>query len=303
MAEECSSLARKRWDLLRAALLNKRTSGCSIDSTNSASVRRFSTFDLFNIQMQTKSLPQYLETGSQPVQWLSYHYTSTTPNLKDIDVNVAIISQGFTLQEIFGFNNTGNVCIWPSEEVMAFYCMENFLSFKGLSVCELGAGMTGLAGVMLAATQTPYEVVLTDGNEKSVDNLKAIIHANGFKSPSVIASNLCWDASRLESDFSCFIRRFDVLLCADCLFFTTVHKDLVVVMQQLLKPNGRVYIFAPDRSGTFEMFCEVAEEYFRVEFIDCYHELVQQRHSQYMRELQSYDPNIHYPKCVVLHLK
>ena len=54
-------------------------------------------------------------------------------------------------------DNTGNTRTWPSEELLAFYLLENSEILKSLkvsdqkiSVCELGAGMSGLAGFSVA---------------------------------------------------------------------------------------------------------------------------------------------------------
>lgn len=65
---------------------------------------------------------------------------------------------------------------------MAYFLLKNAHLCGGKSVLELGAGMTGLAGFALAAQGTPKAVTVTDGNRKSVENLKAILKANRFRS-------------------------------------------------------------------------------------------------------------------------
>jgi hypothetical protein len=42
----------------------------------------------------------------------------------------------------------------------------------------LGGGQTCLAGLAVAAYANPVAVILTDGNEESVDNLAAIVELN-----------------------------------------------------------------------------------------------------------------------------
>jgi calmodulin-lysine N-methyltransferase len=231
-------------------------------------------------------------------QQLSYQYTSGTSN-RDVTVKVKLLPQIFNIDDISGFNNTGNICIWPSEEVMAYFCLENMSLFQGRSICELGAGMTGLAGMMIAATQTANHVLLTDGNEKSVANLSAIIHLNEL-SLNTSASVLCWNASRIDQEYKTFKQEFDFILCADCLFFTQVHDDLIATLQYILKPNGSVFIFAPERSGTFDLFCQKACKYFNIEIKNYYHKLIEDKHFHLMQTNKHYDPRIHYPKCAIL---
>jgi hypothetical protein len=42
---------------------------------------------------------------------------------------------------------SGNVCLWPSEEVLAFFACHNADLFAKKRVLELGAGSNGLAGL------------------------------------------------------------------------------------------------------------------------------------------------------------
>ena len=79
---------------------------------------------------------------------------------------------------LIGFNNTGNVCVWPAEEALAIYCLENKEIFEDKSVLELGAGMTGMAAMILARLAKVRRVHITDGNELSVENLNKIIREN-----------------------------------------------------------------------------------------------------------------------------
>ena len=86
--------------------------------------------------------------------------------------------QSLKLQDLTGFNNTGNICVWPSEEVLSGYCLENPHLFKDKNVLELGAGMTGLAGLIVAQTCSPKHVLITDGNENSIENLDIVVNEN-----------------------------------------------------------------------------------------------------------------------------
>jgi calmodulin-lysine N-methyltransferase len=82
------------------------------------------------------------------------------------------------LSDLTGFNNTGNVCVWPSEDCLSQYCLENLPLFQGKSIIELGGGMTSLCGLTIASCGEPKSVLLTDGNQTSVENLKKICSIN-----------------------------------------------------------------------------------------------------------------------------
>ena len=70
-----------------------------------------------------------------------------------------------------GVDNTGNVCLWPAEEVMAHYILSRASDFVGKNVCELGAGV-GLCGLAMARVLKANSLLLTDGNAQVVETLE-----------------------------------------------------------------------------------------------------------------------------------
>ena len=275
-------MASERWRILRKAVL-RNESGLA-EATSNLSL--FASFDLFKVS----------DSSTLSARWLNY--SCVLDGQPICDASVKLLQPNVSLETLAGFNNTGNVCVWPSEEVMAYNCLENREMFKEASVCELGCGMSGLAGLLLACANVPSTVVLTDGNETSVANVREILDANMSrfdKFTSVSCEVLQWENLSLKENY---LAKFDYVLCADCLFFSNVHHELAQVIKSLLKPcNGMAILFAPRRSGTLEQFCLIAKDYFNVECIE--------RHSEKAWEVLQDKPShinvdLHYPLKIVL---
>ena len=312
MRMERRELARQRWRMLGTAVLS---SDRHVDQPkyigskpNRASVRRFASFDLFRVSELDWSRETLAHDDSKEdpvVKWYQYEYQRSA--LK-VSARICVLVERATVKEMMGFNYTGNVCIWPAEEVMAFFCLEHVSLFSDVSICELGAGMTGLAGLLLACTSLPKEVVLTDGNPKSVENMRKIVKTNSdhFGEGSVCVDVLTWDPSLLNHELSHYKHRFDAIICADCLFFLDLQIPLLQVMNLLLKPQRTAYVFAPERKCSLNKFCTLAKDYFEVERREEYSKEVQVKHEHFVKELLPigmYDPDIHHPQCLILHSK
>ena len=299
MAETRRLLAMERWKILKRAILAAKKD--SEMEQNVASVRRFNRFGVLALS-DPPSDP--VRAPASPEQWVQYSYTSrdsSNPPLT-VESSVKLLEDNVSLEAMMGFNNTGNVCVWPSEEVMAYYCLEHTSMFQGAAVCELGCGMTGLAGLMLACSKTSSCVVLTDGNETSVQNVRENVLANQwqFGGTEVSASVLQWDAASVKAS-SAFCGMFDYVICADCLFFEDLHSELAQVIDTLLKPDGaKALLFAPRRGNTLDKFCTVAKKYFEVEQTVQYDERLWRIHQENSRDNEIYSPDLHYPLLITL---
>ncbi|KAM4599149.1 calmodulin-lysine N-methyltransferase [Fundulus diaphanus] len=287
-----ATAGRARWTLLRQVLCQKKTDSPELKQV---SVRRFATYDLF----RRKKLSAQEHRGTSDDQWVEYRsvfYPEYSAFLRD---NLGPLKVNEVLNS---FDNTGNVCVWPSEEVMAHYCLQKRHIFKG-AVCELGGGMTCLGGLMVAISADVKEVLLSDGNEKSIQNVRGMVERNRqagkFGSTHVSSRVVRWDC---EVDISALEGHFDTIMCADCLFLDQYRACLVDAIRRLLRPDGMALVFAPERGETLTLFCQLAQQAgLCVSQHQQYDAQVWDVHLKMRREgKQAYDENIHYPLLVTL---
>jgi calmodulin-lysine N-methyltransferase len=211
-------------------------------------------------------------------------------------VKVRFLNGPTDLKNLVGFNNTGNICLWPSEEIMTYFCVKNSSIFDNKSVCELGGGMTCLAGLMISKCSQPKEVFLTDGNEASFENLEAICCESEFEC-SVECCLLQWDKNTNYGDLE---GRFDYIICADCLFFDDFREDLGATIYKLLKKDGTCLIFAPNRKNTFHKFVDMAKVHFECMIVHDYDLELWEKHLNEKENNQYYDEDVHYPLLLKL---
>lgn len=213
----------------------------------------------------------------------------------EYQIEICYLKQKLTPKELVGFNNTGNICIWPSEEVLAFYLLSNLHWFKGKKVLEVGGGMTCLAGLLLARYGNVNRIDLTDGNSLSVENVQRIIQKNQLDLNKVESFQLDWTNHRQLNE------TYDLVLSSDCLFFDEARVDLVEAIWHFLKEDGTAIVMAPKRGNTLNCFVKIAgARGFNCVLRNYYEDTIWQKHLKFKESNPLYDENLHYPVLLLL---
>ncbi|XP_055387289.1 calmodulin-lysine N-methyltransferase [Condylostylus longicornis] len=302
--------AKKRWNILAKVLRNGSlededglsssddgySGGSSSGSGNCsdiASVRRFKTFNL----LHQDSFEDYtsLNIIGKPENWYTYKIYL---NNNEYIANIHHVDRHLTATDLMGFNNTGNICVWPSEEALTVYTLNDLNIFRDKWILELGGGMTCLTGILLAKYAKPYIVHLTDGNCLSIDNVRKTICLNDL-SCYTKCSVLKWEnvKNRLENEYE----KFDYILSADCLFFDDVRSALVETIWYYLSINGIALVMAPERGNTMKQFInECNIKGFQYQKIYHYNDIIWEKHINLKKTNSFYDEDIHYPILIKL---
>ncbi|KAF5278474.1 hypothetical protein FQA39_LY05963 [Lamprigera yunnana] len=284
---EKKKAARKRWAILAKAL--KSPTGSEPSSpTDEFSVRRISSFMLLTTQLlENVQLCKKDHCAIEQIQKRTWYKYSMRINNREYFVNVGYRIRTFSAEDLMGFNNTGNVCIWPSEETLTYYIGANLHIVDGKSVLELGGGMSCLAGLICAKYGAAKQVTVTDGNKISVENVQISLYNNEFACP-ISCNVLKWEECLVD-------QTFDIILCADCLFFDEARVHLIKCLSDVMSCNSLALVMAPRRGNTLEKFIMQAEERgFMCKQISKYNNIVWEKHLDLLDNCE-YDENIHYP--------
>ncbi|KAM7354320.1 calmodulin-lysine N-methyltransferase [Cochliomyia hominivorax] len=292
--------ARKRWKIL-AKVLRKdseetvSSSGEECINEQTASVRRFKSFDLLRQDsFEDHGTLNYL---GKPENWYKYKVILDGQTQQEFTVNIHHMERHLTATDLMGFNNTGNICVWPSEEALTAFVLSDLQAYNNKWILELGGGFTCLSGLMLSKYAKPYAVHLTDGNEVSVENVKKTVCLNEINCYTK-CSVLKWEDrdSRVPSESG----KFDIILSADCLFFDEARSALVDTIWYYLSEQGEALIMAPRRGKTMSLFIEESmARGFSVKLTQRYNETIWKRHLELMNS-SLYDEDLHYPVLLSL---
>ncbi|XP_051117426.1 calmodulin-lysine N-methyltransferase [Andrographis paniculata] len=201
----------------------------------------------------------------------------------------------------YDIDNTGLVCQWPSEEILAYYSMSHLSSFRGKKIIELGSGY-GLAGLVIAMATEASEVVISDGNPQVVDYIQRNIDANSasFNGTTVKSMILHWD----QHEIADMVGTFDVIVASDCTFFKKFHKSLAQIIKHLLKENGpaKAILFNPKRGDSLDMFlAAVKDTGLQFNLNETYDMEVWKRHMKFISgdpSWPNYEPDHCYPLLI-----
>ncbi|CAN6698786.1 unnamed protein product [Malus baccata var. baccata] len=154
-----------RWKILRQALLRKPTGA---DSQSEISVKKITrkTTQGFNLIPSHIANDPSSRSGDVTVCYTLPGDSAPKLHLTQRVVHRAELSD-FEICNEYNIDNTGLVCQWPSEEVLAYFCLTHADMFRSKSVLELGSGY-GLGGLVIAAVTEASEVVISDGNPQVV---------------------------------------------------------------------------------------------------------------------------------------
>lgn len=168
--------AKNRWKLLARAILsnNKREMKIKEKLLPMSDVSQvFSGFDLVSVEKLRK------EGDAENDETFTIKVDDAGGCHYECNVHIEKL---WTMKDLIGFNNTGNVAFWTSEAALTYFVLDNLQLFDGSWVLELGGGMFCLSGLMLAIYSNAFAVHLSDGNQSSLNNVRNSVALNKTKS-------------------------------------------------------------------------------------------------------------------------
>ncbi|XP_068646836.1 calmodulin-lysine N-methyltransferase [Aristolochia californica] len=297
--------ASLRWDILRRAFLSRPPPGGSSEiSVNCISRRTRRGFNLipWHLDVSTTEESKPKDTDGLTDVHVTYKLpvggTSTLVLVQRAENHVDL--KDFDVSHRYNIDSTGLVCQWPSEDVLAYFCLTHAEIFRSKKILELGSGY-GLAGLAIAASTDASEIVISDGNPQVVDYIQRNIlgNAGAFGHTKVQGMALHWN-EEVASDLR---NTFDIIIASDCTFFKEFHNGLAFIVKALLKPSesSEALFFSPKRGNSLDRFLQKVEEIgLKFSIQEKYENKVWELHTSFLNGSDSSWPNYDKDHCYPL---
>mmetsp|Transcript_6480 Transcript_6480/g.6627 ORF Transcript_6480/g.6627 Transcript_6480/m.6627 type:complete len:362 (+) Transcript_6480:3-1088(+) len=214
-------------------------------------------------------------------------------------------------------------------------------------LCGLGLAFTGLCGSLVITDGHPacvdnqktciqmnkqkysdiHRLNQRNKDRKTCQKSSSIFHDKNYE---ISAHLLRWSKNDLFGDLNTILRyncniennlnkenetinlkKFDIIIAADCLFFTDFHADFIWILKNSLVSEGYCFLLQPRRGGTLDLFIDrinidggfnvvcISDNY--CDEINVMRESYQKDENLKLNKL--YDEDIHYPILICLQLK
>ena len=204
---------KRRWELLFQAIKTKKLTQAANSEFNLNFISQISP-EIFEIKISERGLSSEDNRNdtNQPIQVSENSKFENNPSKVRIENDAShdknekqdLSRRGFLRLRLYppkiehgteiltGFNNTGNVKIWSSEEALAKFCFQEVFrdnmrprTGRSLNFLELGGGYSSMASLFLGKIFRQFgwsgTFYLTDGNDISVKHCEELIRVKvGF---------------------------------------------------------------------------------------------------------------------------
>lgn len=300
--------AQSRWNILLQAVENQSI------SPQASVVSGFQSFGLF--EQSEVDIPD--QPDPETFQFVMYSSSKTKLLIKKRKKRSNI-----SLKEIYADDNTGNIRVWPAEEVLAYFLITNPIvsnnipkDKESIHAIEVGAGMSGFAAFSMfqmwsEISNLPLKLWITDGNDLCVEKINETIDVNtkeGYLDENMLKNTIFGTVLRwqdVKETFPDHEHYFDFIFAADCVFLDDYHDALISTLDYLLCEGGCFVLLAPSRSGARFKFTQKAKEYFDIEETQRYSEEIWEKHVHLLENIErtNYEPLQHYPSLLIFKRK
>ncbi|XP_015889742.3 calmodulin-lysine N-methyltransferase [Ziziphus jujuba] len=293
MENETTKASSLRWRILRQALLRRRPpqppddeSEIGIERISRKAVNGFNLIPCCLVNDDDADDHSASSSKSNRPREATVCYTLPVEGAPKLFLTQRMDSlanlDDFEICNKYDIDNTGLVCQWPSEDVLAYFCLSHADMFRSKRVIELGSGY-GLAGLVIAAVTEASEVIISDGNPQVVNYIERNINANSgaFLGTKVKSVTLHWNHDKIAN----MSNTFDLVVASDCTFFKEFHKGLAQIVKCLLKKVGpsEALFFSPKRGDSLDKFLEqIKENGLQFSITENYDAEIWKRHQRFM---------------------
>ena len=157
------------------------------------------------------------------------------------DYNFTETNTTIKLREQADYDKSTGVAVWRGAEILCKYILQHPNTIKEKRICELGSGV-GLCGIVSAKILNASSVLLTDGDQVVLRNLRYNIELNELDDIAKCCQ-LIWGKER-AIEFEKEYGKQDVILASDCVYMTASVRPLFETVSQLLSHDDGVFLVA-----------------------------------------------------------